>query len=787
MVVYALLFLAGLMLVQQLTVLPDIQWLIAAGVAACIIAWLRYWRVLFFMVGVLWAIVFAMHRLSERLPEQLEGVEIQVAGTIAGLPEQDEKRARFDFITRDGVYAENLPGAGAAITREGVYAASQQGAGAATVAELERQLPAKLRLSWYYPDQPIKAGQRWLFTVKLKRVHGTMNPGGFDYERWLFTEGVGATGYVRPSPKPVLLGRDPAWSSISVWRQTITDQLTIALGNSPSLALIKALTIGDGNSVAQEQWEVFRKTGTTHLVVISGSHIGLIAGLVYFLVLKFWAWTGYTAWSPQKVAAFSAVLVAIFYAGLAGFSVPTQRSVVMLSVAMAAIILQRNTRPFNILSIAMFAVLVVDPLAVLSAGFWLSFIAVAVIVYAVSGRLGRLGPMWGTIKINWVTSVGLSPLLLLFFQQVSLVAPLANLVAVPVISLLVVPLSLLAVIVMFILPEMADKLFYLVDQVLQGLWWLLVQLAELPMASINHALPSYWALLFAVPGILWLLAPVGIPARWLSLVMFLPLVFTDAKRPETGDIHMTLLDVGQGLSAVVRTAHHLLVYDAGAKFSEQSDMGQSVLLPFLRLQGIDKVDSLIVSHGDNDHIGGAVSLIRGIDVGQVLTSVPQQLSEYAPSKCAAGQSWLWDEVSFTLLAPQQAFMSDNDNSCVLKIQSEHGTVLLTGDIEAAAESWLVKTYGEELKADVLVAPHHGSKTSSTTEFLQTVQPDYVLIPAGYRNQFGHPHKDVLARYRQIHARWLTSADGGAITVNTENNALVVQGMREMESRYWNSK
>jgi competence protein ComEC len=264
-------------------------------------------------------------------------------------------------------------------------------------------------------------------------------------------------------------------------------------------------------------------------------------------------------------------------------------------------------------------------------------------------------------------------------------------------------------------------------------------------------------------------------------------VFTDAKRPETGDIHMTLLDVGQGLSAVVQTTHHLLVYDTGAKFSEQSDMGQSVVLPFLRSQGIEKVDSLIISHGDNDHIGGAVSLTRGIDVGQVLTSVPQQLSEYAPGKCAAGQSWLWDGVKFTVLAPQQAFMSDNDNSCVLKIQSEHGTVLLTGDIETVAESWLVKTYGEELKADVLVAPHHGSKTSSTTDFLQAVQPDYVLVPAGYRNQFGHPHKDVLARYRQIHARWLTSADSGAITVNTENNALVVQGMREAESKYWNIK
>ena len=326
-----------------------------------------------------------------------------------------------------------------------------------------QQLPAKLRLSWYYPDQPIKAGQQWIFTVKLKRVHGTMNPGGFDYERWLFTEGIGATGYVRPSPKPVLLGRDSAWSSISVWRQSITDQLSSTLGNSPSLALIKALTIGDGNSITQEQWEVFRKTGTTHLVVISGSHIGLIAGLVYFLVLKLWAWTGWLAWSPQKVAAVSAVLVAIFYSGLAGFSVPTQRSVVMLSIAMTAIILQRNSRPFNTLAIALFAVLIVDPLAVLSAGFWLSFLAVSLIVYAVSGRLGKLGHIWGAIKLHWVTSVGLSPLLLLFFQQVSLIAPLANLIAVPVISLLVVPLSLLAVMIMFISPTLAGKLFYLVD------------------------------------------------------------------------------------------------------------------------------------------------------------------------------------------------------------------------------------------------------------------------------------------------------------------------------------
>ncbi len=751
MIVSALSFLAGLLSVQQFSVLPGSQWLIAVTVVAVIMAWLRQWRWLFYIMGVLWAIVFAMTRLADRLPESLEGIDTPVKGIIADLPEQDERRMRFDFI----------------------------------VTESAQKLPSKLRLSWYYPDQPIKAGQHWAFAVKLKRPHGSLNPGGFDYERWLFTEGVGATGYVRPSPKPVLLGRDLAWTSIAVWRQNITEHLSQTLTDRPSLALIKALTIGDGNSITQNQWDVFRKTGTTHLVVISGSHVGLVAGLVYFLAVKLWAWTGLLAWSPQRVAATAAMLVAVFYAGLAGFSVPTQRSVIMLSIVMLAIIFQRNVRPFNTLAVALFAVLAFDPLAVLSAGFWLSFLAVSVIVYAVAGRLGKSGYFVEVIKINWATSVGLAPLLLLFFQQVSLISPLANFIAVPVISLLVVPLSLLAVLVMYGSPVLAGKLFIMVDTTLQGLWWLLVRFAELPLATINHAQPSILALAFVVPGILLLLAPSGIPARWLSLVMFLPLVFTAPKKPETGDINMTLLDVGQGLSAVVQTANHWLVYDAGAKFSAESDMGQSALLPFLRLQGAERIDKLIISHGDNDHIGGAASLMRGIPAEQLLTSVPQQLSDYSPIMCAAGQSWTWDNVRFTLLSPPHAFASENDNSCVLKIQSATGDVLLTGDIEALAESWLTENYGNNLKAKVLIAPHHGSKTSSTLKFLQAIQPEYVLIPAGYRNQFGHPHQDVLVRYKQMKAKWLTSADSGAITINTRDGSWVVQSMRDKESKYWN--
>jgi competence protein ComEC len=378
--------------------------------------------------------------------------------------------------------------------------------------------------------------------------------------------------------------------------------------------------------------------------------------------------------------------------------------------------------------------------------------------------------------------------LLFFFQQVSIIAPLANLIAVPVVSFLAVPLSLLTVMVMFVSPALAGKLLFLVDAVLRGLWWILNELASAPLSAINHAEPSVWALCLAIPGVLIMLAPAGMPARWLGLMMFLPVVFTKPEQPETGNFKMTLLDVGQGLSAVVQTSHHVLVYDTGAKFSGQSDMGQSVLLPFLRKQGVDKIDSLVISHGDNDHIGGAESLLAGIETEQVLTSVPQQLSSHSPTACAAAQSWDWDGVIFTVLSPRPpGFVSENDNSCVLKIQSEKNSVLLTGDIEAAAESWLVGVYGEQLKADVLIAAHHGSKTSSTFAFLQTVQPDYVLIPAGYRNQFGFPHHSVLKRYQDIKAKWLNVADQGAIFVEADKESLAVHSMRAAESKYWNSR
>jgi competence protein ComEC len=753
MVALVLFFLAGILSVQQMSALPEFAWLPVAIIALGILVRLRWWYGIFFVAGVLWAVVFASIRLDDRLPEQLAGQDIQIQGVIADLPEHENNHIRFNF----------------------------------NVLESAKRIPNKLRLTWYYPDQTIKAGQEWAYTVRLKPPHGTNNPGGFDYERWLFVEGIGATGYVRPKPGPKLVDGGSTKVNLLVWRQQIAEQLEQTLADSKSLALIKALTIGDGDSLSPNQWEIFRNTGTTHLMVISGSHIGLIAGFVYLLVIRLWAWTGILAWSPQKVAAIVALVTAIFYAGLTGFSVPAQRSALMIAIAMTAIIQQRNTQPYHVLAVALFAVLVIDPLVVLSAGFWLSFIAVSLIIYVLAGRLGKPGFIRGSVKINWVTSVGLAPLLLLFFQQISLITPLANLIAVPIISLVVVPLALLATLIMLASPLLATKLFIPVDLALQGLWWVLVNLAALPLATINHTQPSWWALGFAVPGIALLFAPKGMPSRWLGLLILFPLVFTESSKIAPGVVKMTLLDVGQGLSAVVQTANHALVYDTGAKFSSTSDSGQSVVVPFLRNQGINKVDTLIVSHGDNDHIGGADSLINNVPTDTILTSVPQQLSDYAPTQCKAGQSWSWDKVRFTILSPKLGnLLSDNDNSCVLQIQAQQGTALLSGDIEAEAESWLVETYGDNLKSDVLIAPHHGSQTSSTTKFLNAVKPSVILIPAGYRNQFGHPHQDVIQRYRDLPVKWLNSAEEGAIPIIMDKQ-LELEKWREAEGKYWNYK
>ena len=744
-------FVIGIIVVQQFSTLPETIWILCLFVLLLCSAFLRYWRLTFFVLGMLWACGFAGIRMADRLPEHLEGQHIKVEGRVVGLPQNDERRVRFDF--------------------------------AVSKSKLETRLPEKIRLSWYFPKQQIKAGQYWQFTVKLKKPHSRFNPGGFDYEKWLLMQNIGATGYIRNKPLPRLIATESSCQNFDCLRQKIADNLDVLMGHADNSGIIKALTIGERHDISHKQWDIFRKTGTVHLMAISGLHIGLVAGLAYLLALK--TSIRLAIISPQIIAAIITIIVALFYAALAGFSLPTQRALLMLTIAMAATSWQRNIMPVNTLALTMFIVLLFDPLAVLSAGFWLSFLAVVLIVYSLAGRLGKAGYWKTAIKIHWVTAIGLAPLLIFYFQQVSIVAPVANLLAVPVISLLVVPLCLIAVLVMFFMPRLAEHVFLLVDKILQVLWSFLAEMAQLSYANFSTTLVPFYAIPLALLGVFILLSPRGMPMRWLGMVMFLPLLFVDLKKPEQGEVILTLLDVGQGLSAVIETSKHVLVFDTGAKYSDQYDMGDAVVIPFLNSKGIKDVDTLLISHGDNDHIGGAESVIKQNRVDKILTSVPMMLAQYSPEQCQAGQSWDWDDVKFEILWPVQNSFSENNNSCVLKVSSKQGSFLLTGDIEAEAEGGLIKKYAQQLESDVLIAPHHGSKTSSTLSFLKWVKPAIVLIPSGYRNRFSFPHEDVLIRYREINTSWMNTADDGALIVEMKKDLLEVNSIRRERTKYWN--
>ena len=478
----------------------------------------------------------------------------------------------------------------------------------------------------------------------------------------------------------------------------------------------------------------------------------------------------------------------LFPFALAGFAIPTQRALIMLSVLMFSILLRRHVLTLNIFALAILLVLLIDPLAVLSVGFYLSFLAVFFIVYALSGRLGRQNRVVSSVKIQGVVALGLLPVVLFFFQSVSIISPVANMVAVPVVSFIVVPFSLLAVALLQFVPDLAALLLQLVDSVFQALWQLLTLLAQLPAANIIRPQPVLWQIIIAMLGVFLLLAPRGVPARYLGVIFILPLFLVNSEKPNVGDVTMTLLDVGQGLSVVVQTAEHALVFDTGARFSDKFDMGRNVVVPFLHQQNITALDKLIISHADNDHIGGAKAVLGSISTRQILTSVPEKFNTYNAIQCTAGQSWRWNQVDFYILSPPaQTFRDENDNSCVLKIVTKQGSMLLTGDIEAIAEDYLIKHMPGKLQADVLIAPHHGSKTSSTQAFLEKVNFSLILIPADAPNRFLFPHKEVLMRYKQMGAKYFVTGRTGTITVRFADGKIDIDTYREQHSHYWNSR
>tara|TARA_R110001583_G_scaffold177418_2_gene332537 strand:+ start:43596 stop:45875 length:2280 start_codon:yes stop_codon:yes gene_type:complete len=730
MIKTAISFMLGCLLFLQLPSLPDLIWLwvmIVLTVTLFIFAKTRLLACI--LLGGFWALIQANNVLNDRLLPELEGNDLIIAGSIANVPEHHGQYIRFEF-TPDKM--TNLV------------------------------LPHKLRLNWYKPlPLSLRAGERWHLTVRLKQIHGMANPASFDYEGWLFQQRIGATGYVRNHKDNRRLAAAPFYS-VNALRQSLLTKLSNHLQGSSQLGLIQGLTTGIRDNISLAQWQTLRLSGTNHLLAISGLHIGLAAAIGFFCMR--WLWSrrakNLLLLPAIEAAAIAGFFAAFFYAALAGFAIPTQRALIMVTTVMIAVLIRRPIAPSYVLAFSLLLVLIWDPFAVLSAGFWLSFSAVAIILFTSQNRFPS--PRWQWLKIHTLIAFGLTPLLLLFFMQTSLIAPVANIIAVPFISLIIVPILLLASLMLWLFEPIGAALLQLADSLLTLFWPLLDYLAALPFSHWTVANLPFYYYLAVVIGTLLCLSPRGFPAKWLGIIALSPLFLFHSNRPEQGEFWFTLLDVGQGLASVVQTKDHTLVFDAGPKYSASFDAGTAIIEPFLQQQGINSIDTLIISHADNDHIGGAKPLMKNITVKTLLTSVPtHKLSNALP--CLAGQSWQWDHVSFTMLYPaKEDEGSENNLSCVLKVSNTAGSVLLTGDIEKQAEEQLILRYGNALHTTILVAPHHGSKTSSSTSFIETVQPDVVLFPVGYHNRYHFPAKTITERYHDRQISQYNTADHGAI-------------------------
>ncbi|MFO1435896.1 MAG: DNA internalization-related competence protein ComEC/Rec2 [Gammaproteobacteria bacterium] len=488
----------------------------------------------------------------------------------------------------------------------------------------------------------------------------------------------------------------------------------------------------------------------------------------------------------QRVGALSGALTAAGYCALAGFDVPAQRTLIMIIVVAVNLWRARRVRSLDTLLTALLLVLIFDPLAVTEVGFWLSFVAVLVLIYATGEIVAASGFWRQCIYVHWAIAVGIAPLLAYFFATIPLVGPPANLFAVPWVSFVVVPLTLLGTFVQPWLPFLGYWFLRGALLALELLWVPLQWLAQLPHATVATPHPNVAALACAAVGALVALMPAGLPARTLALVWFAPLFLCSPPRPQAGEFELTVLDVGQGLSAVVLMREHVLVFDTGPAFSERFDAGSAVVVPFLRHHGITHVDALVVSHGDNDHIGGAASLFKAMDVMRTLSSVPQKIQHGKVETCMQGQQWTWDGVVFHMLGPaSDARLTGNDASCVLKVQNRSGerSVLLTGDIEAVGERSLLSSGAGLLSSTLVVAPHHGSATSSTDAFVAATRPQLLAFAVGYKNRWRFPNPDVVNRWRSAGAQQFRTDEDGAISWNSEAG-IQLQRFRRDHRHYW---
>jgi competence protein ComEC len=621
--------------------------------------------------------------------------------------------------------------------------------------------------------------------LRVKRPRGLINPGGSDSERTALERGIVATGYVRDDPANLPL--DAAGFCIDGVRDAISRAIAARVADPHDAALLQVFAVGDTRGLNQKDWEVARANGIPHLISISGFHVGVAALFGIWLArLLYWIFPGLALRvpRPQSMAA-CALIIAGVYSALAGFGLPTVRTLLMIGVIALARCLRRQPTGLQSLAMALVVLLLFDPLSVLSAGFWLSFVGVALLMLCLTTRgRGLRGFLHELSAGQLVMSLSLLPLTMWFFGEASLVGALSNLIAVPFVSFVIVPCALFGMVLLGLCPPLATLVLWLGAQLSHAQWWLLERMASWPGAHWYLPEVHWWALLLATLGALWLFAPRGVPVRWLGGLLFLPLLLPLRVPLGEGAFQLWILDVGQGLAVLVRTQHHTLVYDAGARYPSDFDLGEAVVLRSMRALGIANLDLLVASHADNDHAGGVPAVARAFPEAQRYAGEPERLP-LPMAACVAGQSWRWDGVNVRVLMSGAASDSRNDRSCVLLVEGRGGRVLLTGDISSRIEP----TVAADLPAGpplVLSVPHHGSRSSSSAPFIQATQPTLALISSGWRNRFRHPSPLVTQRYEDAGVPWLNTATSGAIEVDFPADAppRVTSQWRQRQPRYW---
>ena len=758
-------------------------------------------------LGFCWNANYANQRLKNILPSELDGSEFELIGRVDALPQGNTHGVRFAFEL------EELS------AREKIAA-----------------FPRRVYLSWS-PDwkstntvPEIIPGQRWKLKVKLKQPYGLLNPHTFDFERWAFQQDYGATGSIRSGQllDANAIGILDFRLGMELRRWQLREKIQRLLPKDARYqGVLIALVLGDQNAIEQDDWRIFNATGIGHLISISGLHVTMLAGVGAIVAARLWRRFSLPLYIPVgKIAALMGFLTAFIYTWLAGFQIPAQRTMYMVGVVAFALWNGRNPRSFDIWWWALFFVLLIDPMAAYTPGFWLSFGAVAAILYSMKDSKALLGiPTGKGVELHWfdrlkiaiseacrvqtVVTLALLPLTFYWFYQTSIVSPIANALAIPLISYIVTPFAIAGA----LLPEwLGQWLLRLAHLSMDYLGVALTEFSSWSWAVHRSHEPALWALVIASLGVAVAIRPGYLIDSWrsrlcgvcLSVVLFIPPLHL----LKSGEFRATVFDIGQGTAVLIQTATKTLLYDAGPTHGTKDDAGRRVIIPFLMGEGIHQIDRLVISHSDSDHIGGAASILKEIQFASMMGSLPQDNPLLSNLKsraiqalpCRYGQQWEWDGVLFRVWHPDTSTnfdktypMKPNEMSCVIEVSNDLYSFWMTGDVEKYGETEIVNRlisdqYSQDnAKGVIFMAPHHGSKTSSSMGLLEALNPHQAFAQNGHLNRYGHPHPTVTQRYQDVGIPFYQTPKTGAQIWDFKSHDFSRHDWRHREKKIWHRK